>query len=239
MNPEHVARIIERLDPADRDALEQHLNDANNEVRALRAHQYQQDLSLKEARAVINELEQQHKKQLQDDYDTWGDITSALGHTRGSLLREQIAGAIRALVAANHDLTNRNAFLRQRPDLPADRIAAYKEVMGSMDALNSQHQSLLRTHQDLLALRNRCGVDMEHALRGHVREGAWQPDDTLQRVAQLAKAETTLRAALNQAIELLVTGLHEPEQITPPEIHELRTMEINCRFADREYKDNQ
>lgn len=34
-----------------------------------------------------------------------------------------------------------------------------------------------------------------------------------------------LRAGLNQAIELLTTALHEPEQITEEEIHELRTLE--------------
>ena len=35
-----------------------------------------------------------------------------------------------------------------------------------------------------------------------------------------------LCGALNQAIELLVTALHEPEQITESEIHDLRTVEL-------------
>lgn len=34
-----------------------------------------------------------------------------------------------------------------------------------------------------------------------------------------------LRAGMNQAIELLVTAIHEPEQITEGEIHDLRTLE--------------
>lgn len=42
--------------------------------------------------------------------------------------------------------------------------------------------------------------------------------------ALMAQVEK-LRVGLNQAIELLVTALHEPQQITESEIHDLRTLE--------------
>lgn len=48
---------------------------------------------------------------------------------------------------------------------------------------------------------------------------------------ELAAYNECLRAALNQAIELLVTALHEPEQITPEEIHDLRTQELQSPAA--------
>jgi hypothetical protein len=43
---------------------------------------------------------------------------------------------------------------------------------------------------------------------------------------ELAAQVGRLRGALNQSIELLVTALHEPEQITESEIHDLRTIEL-------------
>lgn len=67
--------------------------------------------------------------------------------------------------------------------------------------LNSQeqkHKDLLRSYQDLQALRNRSGVDLEHALRGTVREGAWQPDDTLKRVAALSQERNALGRERNE-----------------------------------------
>lgn len=50
-----------------------------------------------------------------------------------------------------------------------------------------------------------------------------------QQPAQPIPTGERLRDALNQAIELLVTALHEPSQITEEEIHELRSIEIECR----------
>lgn len=43
--------------------------------------------------------------------------------------------------------------------------------------------------------------------------------------AELAAQVEALRGGLNQAIELLVTALVEPKQITEEEIHDLRTLE--------------
>lgn len=50
-----------------------------------------------------------------------------------------------------------------------------------------------------------------------------------QQPAQPIPTGERLRSALNRAIELLVTALHEPEQITEEEIHYLRTIEIETR----------
>lgn len=46
-----------------------------------------------------------------------------------------------------------------------------------------------------------------------------------QRIAELEAQSERLRGGLNQAIELLVTALNEPQQITESEIHDLRTLE--------------
>jgi hypothetical protein len=48
---------------------------------------------------------------------------------------------------------------------------------------------------------------------------------------QLAAQNARLREGLNQSIELLVTAIHEPEQITEPEIHDLRTLELETPAA--------
>jgi hypothetical protein len=42
-------------------------------------------------------------------------------------IREPLCMRITELEANNKNLTEKNAFLRQRPDLPVDRIPAYKE----------------------------------------------------------------------------------------------------------------
>lgn len=42
---------------------------------------------------------------------------------------EDAAARIAELEAAHRDLVKRNAMLRERPDLPADRIPAYRELL--------------------------------------------------------------------------------------------------------------
>ena len=53
--PDHIKRIIERIDPADREALEQNLAATANEVRDLRAYQHQRDLEIGEYRQRLSE----------------------------------------------------------------------------------------------------------------------------------------------------------------------------------------
>lgn len=53
--PDHIKRIIERLEPTDREALEQHLTGTVNQVRDLRAYQHQRDLEASEYRQHLSE----------------------------------------------------------------------------------------------------------------------------------------------------------------------------------------
>lgn len=52
---------------------------------------------------------------------------------------------------------------------------------------------------------------------------------------ELAAHVERLRGGLNQSIELLVTALCEPEQITQSEIHDLRTIELSVPGGDNEH----
>lgn len=115
MIQDHIARIIERLDPVDREALEQHLADAGN------AEDYHLNLGMAEVARM------------------------------------------------NYEKIER------------------------INSLEQQNASLLGSIQALQALRNRSGVDLEHALRGEIKPDSWQPADRLGRVSLLSQECEKLR----------------------------------------------
>ena len=49
---------------------------------------------------------------------------------------------ITELEANNKNLTEKNAFLRQRPDLPVDRIPAYTAMKATIDKLEAERKEL-------------------------------------------------------------------------------------------------
>lgn len=67
-------------------------------------------------------------------------------------LHNKAAQAIRALQTQHEDLVTRNAFLRERPDLPVDRIPVYERMREQIDELEeqvkykqAQYDSMFRT----------------------------------------------------------------------------------------------
>ena len=62
------------------------------------------------------------------DYTELLENADIVGRQTQSTIVEDLTKAIRELQAQNKDLIQRNAFLRERPDLPVDRIPAYKRM---------------------------------------------------------------------------------------------------------------
>ncbi|UJH96024.1 hypothetical protein [Pantoea phage Nafs113] len=73
----------------------------------------------------------------------------------------ELAAAIKWLIADRHNHLNRVALLRQRPDLPVDRIHAYREM-----------ERLQRLEQELLTPRE--GGEFYGLTAKQVSEWAWE-----------------------------------------------------------------
>lgn len=89
------------------------------------------------------------------------DIREAIGDPAGKLMQSEVVERVRELVAEhkvlqqelkqlegnNKSLIEKNRHLRQRPDLPVDRIPAYQNNKRLIDALQNQVKAL-QSHPD-------------------------------------------------------------------------------------------
>lgn len=96
--------------------------------------------------------------------------------------------------------------------------------------LSEKRQAIIRDQFIPMVVKD-CGPLLEKVLQKRLNLFAdeimqnWPKDQAKEENLALAANVEQLRAALNQAIELLVTGLHEPEQIKVEEIWDLRNVE--------------
>lgn len=94
----------------------------------------------------------------------------------------------------------------------------------SNEVLANSIAELTRKNSELAAQVDSTGKDRDYE-RLHRLAAEGENSNLKEDIAYLAGQVEQLRTGFNQAIELLVTALHEPQQITESEIHELRTLE--------------
>lgn len=114
------------------------------------------------------------------------DMVAAVTHQSACRIKE-LEGEVRHWKAGHDEMVRRNALLRDRPDLPMERTAAYERFISEREAALADNERLRKALEGMLEIVSESEGVAGYHLNGDV--AAWNEFDALNLVREALKGE--------------------------------------------------